>query len=415
MTGAARVTPSPTFPTTSVLAATVLRDTRGRHHGAAPGFTGVPTPLLPGSGRPGLRPGLVSWRSVTLPATGWRVRGGGDGAGEGGVRAPVKPGAEGLLDYLAGTFPVGVPVAVVQELLGGGEWVVLPRGRWGYRRALARGRVTIYHDGQPDMGAHFVASGKGCRELEATGVIDGPEGWRTFLARLLRAEVSFTRTDAAIDDREGLIPVERLEEIAKEGSYVSRLRKWRSLTEGESPGRRSSADAPGGARITGRGVRWGVPGSDTQIKIYDHALLAGEEAPCARVELQLRNERARSFVRRYVETGTLALAGLLRHYIEFKLPGSSPRRWRWETAPWWLALLQHAAKVQLAVQPVVRTIDTAARWVKKQVAPSLALITHALGLEAVLGLIADGSQRLSPWQRSLLAAHGPPGARDAPR
>jgi DNA relaxase NicK len=132
-----------------------------------------------------------------------------------------------------------------------------------------------------------------------------------------------------------------------------------------------------------------------------------------RVELQLRRKRADAAARDFQGVkvdprGVFGhLAGVLRGYLEFKVPSDSDsNKRRWKPAAWWVAFLGYVEKSRLRVEKVVRTIQHVQDWVSFQVAPSLALLEEALGSDRawsfLFGEAQEGRARWGPKHRAIL-------------
>ena len=120
--------------------------------------------------------------------------------GNTGVR-DTSEGAKALIDWVGVTFKQ-LPLAEVLELFGGEREWLPTRGGMRYRSGLMRGNVRVYWDGldEEEMGVHVEASGRGCRQLEAEGVV---HHWSKFFEAALKDGAEFSRLDLAADDLAG--------------------------------------------------------------------------------------------------------------------------------------------------------------------------------------------------------------------
>ena len=116
---------------------------------------------------------------------------GAPGVGEsGGLPPSSNTGAanteralDAKVDWFQGTFKEA-SLQTILELFGGPNvlgWEGLPNGRYGYQHGMVRGNVRVYCDGQEGMGIHVLASGEGCRQLEAEGLVTQWTGGRWVL------------------------------------------------------------------------------------------------------------------------------------------------------------------------------------------------------------------------------------------
>jgi len=293
-----------------------------------------------------------------------------------------------LVDWASLTFSDAEhDLAGVLAMFGGEhEWSALERGANGYRAGWVRGAVKVLYDGQPGMGIHVQLSGKGCRQLEAEGLVTD---WQSFVGWVLAAGGSFSRLDLALDDRAGLVNLDLVEEAVRSDAYVSRWRSWR-ITQSKSRG----------AAQLGRTVNFGAPQSDASLRIYDKAAEQGVEGPWVRLEMQMRDDRAQRLALALSEKGAGVVAGVLRGYLDFKQAGEGTQKTRWRSAAWWSELLAAAERVVLGTAPLVRTVASIKAWVSRQVAPSLAILAAAAteGRDAIDAIIELGFGRLRPDQ-----------------
>jgi len=293
-----------------------------------------------------------------------------------------------LPDWVSCTFSdVDHDVPAILAMFGGElDWTPLPRGLMGYRAGYVRGGVKVLYDGLPGMGIHVQASGQGCRQLEAEGLITD---WQSFLGWLLAAGGRLSRFDVALDDRAGILDLDQVEAAVNDDCLVSR---WKTSQVIRSRRR-------GEVRM-GRTVMFGVGESDACCRIYDKAAQQRVEGHWVRVELQMRNDRAQRIVERIAKDGVRVVAGVLRSYLEFKQAGEGQQKTRWAMAAWWSELLEAAERVVLGTAPVFRTVASIKAWVSRQVAPSLAILAAAAteGREAIDAIIELGFDRLRPEQ-----------------
>ena len=225
------------------------------------------------------------------------------------------------------------------------------------------------------------------------------------LAAMVRdAGGSFSRVDIALDDRRGVLDWATIESAVRQGHLSTR---WRSAKISDDITFTAS-----GTSQTGRIVRFGSRKSRTYLRCYDkqaQLVAAGEPDPghWIRFELESKHEAANVVADLVIAGDGDKLKGMIRGLIEFKTPndGDSNRR-RWDIAPWWDAFLDGVPKVfGLFVQAVKRTLDDVAGWLRRQVAPSLALLLAARGgdVNEILELAREGRARWKPEHRAMLA------------
>ena len=298
-----------------------------------------------------------------------------------------------MIDWLGVTFPDEVTLDTVYKFIGPDGWVGMMKGAMGYRKGLIRGNVRILFDGTSGMGTHIEASGKGCRELEGDGLISD---WSIFLKNIIESEAKFSRLDVAIDDRTGCLSMPNILDCFNSGLIVSRYKTGRVIS-----GRKLND-----ATELGSTLYLGSSSSDTMIRLYDKAAESGEEGNHIRVELQTRNDRANILGTALAYLGFEEVPGIIKGYLDFKVPSSCSQRERWDTQEWWNRFLSGAKKLRLSTAPVIRSVDKSLEWCRKQVAPTLAMLVRTAGGDLWIfdQLVADGEKRLKPWHKALLAS-----------
>jgi hypothetical protein len=153
------------------------------------------------------------------------------------------------------------------------------------------------------------------------------------------------------------------------------------------------------------------------LRIYDKqaerkAKGHSDPGPWMRVEFQARKERAPLLCRCLLaeDAGEL-VCGLLRGYLEFKeAPTASEdtNRSRWSPQPWWRTFLEDAAKRKLGVPDPEPSLERAATWFVRQVAPVYALLRLAedYGDAWLEEQLDAGARRFRRWQVKALGLAG---------
>lgn len=275
-----------------------------------------------------------------------------------------------LVDWVSGTLGDGEPVELWGSLLGvqPDQWEELPHGGLGYSRCKEACHCRVYYAGAPGMGSHVAISGEGCRDLEARGVV---RDWREFAALLLDYGVKVTRLDVARDDRGGILDLHQLTELAELRQFTSRAHTW-------EPVQRYGRDRS----LTRHGLNFGRRGSESYLRIYNKALESGEGLSWVRVELELKGKRAAAGMRAIAQTGLAWVAGALRSFLDFKREPIEGNRSRVPSLPSWDRFLSGAAKVVLAVERVVRTLEKLLYHLEHQWGPTIATAMFAKGGDA---------------------------------
>ncbi|NLY61716.1 MAG: replication initiation factor domain-containing protein [Clostridiales bacterium] len=263
------------------------------------------------------------------------------------------------------------------------EYILLPKGRYGYKTQYINGNISVLCDGTEDMGVHVILTGKGCREYESTGEL------LELMDRVMFYNGVCTRIDLAVDDKTGqIIKFKEMIKFANKGHVIS---KWKTTTEII---KRELKDG----KIIGHTLSIGSRSSKIYLRIYDKAMEQGISSPWYRMELEIKDDRAEVLQNILLfETGVgRVFSGILNQYIRFVIPSSDKNKSRWETAKWWTELVDSVDKVKLTRKPKEKTIEEVRQWVKKQIGPTLAmLMIHDEGdMTNLLKIIHSGKYRL---------------------
>lgn len=250
-----------------------------------------------------------------------------------------------LRDWLSFTSQTLTPQEIIKHIgLAECPWTEIAGAR-GYKDRLYFGGISIHFNGREGMGTWCEMSGTGCRTFETYSLIS----WEELTDWLIDQKFNITRLDIAFDDHSGILDVEQVQQDTEAGNMVTRSDAWETI--------RSSK----GASLT-----IGSPQSLFRLRIYDKAAeraakLKGEEKAqlagthWVRVEMQLRDERAKEFLRltQDEELGTI-FAGVLKNYIRYVEPNGDSNKSRWPMTDYWQQLLGEVDRIQLFVSPGVR-------------------------------------------------------------
>lgn len=214
----------------------------------------------------------------------------------------------------------------------------------------------------------------------------------------------FSRADGYYDDRARRASADLVVAAGRAGRYVSHVRQENIRFEGTC-----AQDGPTGVYV-------GAPKSPRRLRVYDkdhERRRAGEQVPDGtygyRWELQCRDEWADSLVRTVLlapadERGR-AFAAAVAGLIDFRdREDGGPHGDRAPRLAWWQELVGDVERARLAVAEAADSLMRRAKWFRKQVAPTLALILRACegDLAWVLSVAQDGERRLRPEQWLLL-------------
>lgn len=316
------------------------------------------------------------------------------------VENTIPPENRSLIDWASFTFKLDDPHVVANIIgLDAALFTAMPFGFSGYRKSLKLGNISIYFDGRDDMGCHVEMTGQGCRLFEGH-FPDNP--WQKLFQTILAANGKFTRLDLAIDNVDGALTLEKVSAAIQDhdNSIKTQLGEWRRIQKG-------SFDK--GKQITGDTIYLGSAKSHLQFRIYNKAQESCIDGHWIRFELQLRDKRAHEAAKLFASgepVGTLA-SGIINHYFAIINPDDSNKS-RCTLQSWWAEWLESTEKIRLATAEAVKLVSDTMDFIKRQYAPSLAMINKHLGTAPfksfVQEILADGTERMNAKHERILAA-----------
>lgn len=308
-----------------------------------------------------------------------------------------------LIDYLCFTLPNSIPALACEVLeIDSLLFVPQPCGAHGYKSGWRLAHISIYYDGNADMGCHVQLTGQGCREYEAGHQRYGDDCWPRLIAAIAAAGGKLTRLDLAIDNVDRVLDMDRIREAVKNGEIRSRFKTGREIS-GFTCGRNGQPSTP-----TGSTIYFGSVSSRLQFRIYDKAAETGCEGHWVRFELQLREKRAQAAgaALRRESAGKVTL-GIIHQYLSF-ITIDSTRSTRCSLADWWQSFLQGVSPLKLALAPVQKVVRDVMKHIHKQYAKSLGMIKQHLGVNDfclyLKNLVEYGERNLSSRHLAILAA-----------
>ncbi len=305
-----------------------------------------------------------------------------------------------LLDWVSFTLKVNDP----REALGiigllPSLFVELDYGFSGYRKSLRFGNICIYYAGRDDMGCHVEMSGQGCRQYEAQFDVNP---WQELFKTVLNANGNFTRLDLALDNIDGALNLKRIHDALRDHE-----RQIRTIFSDWSRYEKGSFRA--GEKITGETIYIGSTKSHIFFRIYDKAQETGIDGEWIRFEIEMRNNRAQEVARLFISdiyVGCLA-TGIINNYFAI-INNDDSNKSRCTLQSWWAEWLQSTEKISLTTEKATRYVSDTMQFIKRQYAPSLAMINKHLGpgqfKSFIQETVHDGSQRMSTKHEQILAA-----------
>lgn len=263
------------------------------------------------------------------------------------------------------------------------------RSFYGYACTYNAQGISICFGGRDDI--YIQMSGTGCRAWES---LNPGMSWEQYISFLQQTYCSlhFSRVDIACDTFD-LLDISKIQRYTMAQKYVS---KWRTYLV--QCGNKENS------------VIFGASSSDFRCRIYDKTAerqqaTGREDVPdqWVRVEFQLRNKAAASFLNSWQRIGNLSdtFLGMLRNQLCYYKSYDGIHTDRIELVSWWAKLLGNAGKIKMAYRGGLEyNLDTLREYVIKQAGSSIRTYVEAFGADQ---LVNDVSVRpLNDRQRQLL-------------
>lgn len=233
------------------------------------------------------------------------------------------------------------------------NWIHKEGSFRNYGRRAEWGKITIHYtpveyesfpDASYNVGCCMELSGEGCREFESFGRGD----WAALIVgfRELRQagiDLRFTRLDIAYDDFHVKLPIEDISLQAQRLEFTAKTSKC-SVTY--------STDKNDLEHI-GQCIIHGSRSSNTLIRIYNKRVERKRyDIPhWVRCEIQMRKESAEKFLDLVCSGNFSGLgdiyAGVVRQYVQYRVPSADTNDSRLELAPWYSAWLDDVQRISL--------------------------------------------------------------------
>jgi len=221
------------------------------------------------------------------------------------------------------------------------------------------------------MGVWCEMSGQGCRAFETFGTGD----YQKLFDCVYMGDCNITRIDIAYDDHIGILDIKQILNDCLEENYVSKL---------------TASDVHISKRKDNKGitVTHGSEQSNTLIRIYDKAAERHCESGThwIRCEMQLRDDRAYEFIRKFNNNIGELYCGVLVNYLRYITPNmADSNKSRWEMAEYWANLLCGAHKISIYQKPGIDyNIDRCEHYVYQQSGNAIDALIQIYGPEVFL-------------------------------
>lgn len=319
------------------------------------------------------------------------------------VEKPLKN--EALVDWFAFTLPhvLNPQEAVKMSGLKCFDFQQCEFGGMGYKKSLRAGNVVVFYDGADNMGVHISMTGQGCRQYESIKATKNC--WEQLFLHLHNLNyitpetVKFKRFDVAIDNVDGQLDLDRLEASIR-ANDVRSLFKGGKLIE-----KLAFTDEK---KNHGKTIYIGSDTSRLKARFYDKAAQLQLEGHWVRAEIQFMAERAEQAIIAYIKRITLGeiVTRTLNQYFTL-IDRTDSNISRCPVKPWWSAWLGTTQKLKLTTRKADKYVSEIVDHIKKQFAPSFAMMRQFYGVidfyEIIRDLVDSGKDRMSKKHAQIIA------------
>lgn len=306
-----------------------------------------------------------------------------------------------LIDWLSLTSKFHSPEEII-TLLGmeGCRWQS-GYGANGYREKLWFDSVSIHYEGRADMGVWLEMSGQGCRAFETYG-----HGDYNVLFDLVLNEplINLTRLDVAFDEYTEILDIHKVFEDTQKHKYRSKA-EYYEVHESSN----------------GKSIDIGSKQSAVMIRIYDKLAerlskfrsendkekIRNDIPHWIRIELQMRDERAKEFVRHlYGKEIGIAFTGVLRNYLEYGYFREYGGKRTFRTFSYWDNVINGAEKLSIYVKPGVDyNLARCENYVFNGAGNAIDALLKIHGVDTFMKKLADRDIKPNPKYINLIEKH----------
>lgn len=289
-----------------------------------------------------------------------------------------------LYDWLSFTSKEHTPEDLIAALgLSHCPWQEI-KGAHGYRDRKYFSCISIHSNGRDDMGVWVELSGQGCRTFETLSKV----GWTALFSFITQNNLNITRLDVAFDDHTGLLDIGQIVHDTQCGNFVSKSDYWETVLSSK-----------------GSTVQIGSPQSKVVIRIYDKAAERHCESGThwVRVELQLRDDRAKQFMKLPLTIGE-SFSGVVLNYLRYVIPDENDtNRWRWQMTDYWLNFLEIVTPISVYVSPGMEyNEDRCKNYVVNQAGNAIACLIEMYGINEFKHMIDNRDTKPNPKYDALI-------------
>lgn len=283
-----------------------------------------------------------------------------------------------LFDYVRIRFPTRNERIIIEDVMGIHLRYMAeePHAFYGYGFQYFLGDIVVMVSPDREKGILLELKGKGCRQFEAY-LEAQKRTWFDFFRAAEKEGAVWKRIDIAINDRSGILDIPELAEKCRKDECVSIFRSFKDYQSGLLVHAREED-----AETMGNTLYLGSLRSEIYFCIYekDYEQYVKNGTPLEeaetknRFEIRLKNSRAEHAINELLKHEDVAdtAFSVINHYVRFVDCDENKKRRSWDLNERWQWFIgEQNGNLRLTTRPEPYTLERAAAWLVRQVAPTL--------------------------------------------
>jgi phage replication initiation protein len=291
-----------------------------------------------------------------------------------------QPSKSSRIDWLEFTVKGVSPEYAVAEYLALeiNDFTLADYGMQGYSDCYVYGFVKVlFSPEREERGTKIILSATALDEVGRDGL--------EIIKLVLRDGGTFARIDLALDDRSGLLDIDRIWQTELDGQTVCHFKEVSPIKKFNRHSR----------KLVANGVNFGSRCSSRFIRCYDKQLEQlnknlPDPGQWVRIELQSNKRGA------YVVAQTLAVHGLrcipsiVSGALDFRERSQDDNSTRCERLSWWDEYLGAIESIKTGAKKAVSTIEKKTEWLSKQCRKTMGQVAVAFDSQLILDMVMSG-------------------------
>lgn len=272
-------------------------------------------------------------------------------------------------------------------------------GFHGYKTRLYFDGISIHYCHSKNQGVWVEMSGQGCRNFETYSTITFDELFKVVLYNQDNEDYHITRLDVAYDDFEKVIPLKKLADQILKEQFTTKFSSKSCM----------ASIHPGYHGIT---CDLGSRQSEVKFRVYDKAYerkffkeIEEDSFTWTRWEIQLRNDRATSFLVQSLENGVgnVFKGVIINLFRVVDVNKNDSHKDRWKTSKWFDKFIGNVEKVSVFTPcKTDYNLYKLERYVYTQAGNAVDTLIQIKGLDNFVAELKASKSETTPKYKELL-------------